>query len=233
MFTVERIKTFIGDADGAVTVDWVVLSAGVIGLGVAATTALESGLSTATGNVVAALADDGSVTPVTAGLTDPLTYTTGGTPIRGFLRAQEVSFQTEFDLSAEDEGIIFEFGGVGIGTILYQYDGALYLQSGAGSATGESLWRGEASWVVEDGPAVIEGVMDASQGLTLYVNGEAVDSSQFSNSMLAGGDYGNVGEGWNSLPVNRGGFGVADGHPAVDSVQFFSGQTPEGYATAS
>ncbi len=233
MFTVERIKTFIGDSDGAVTVDWVVLSAGVIGLGVAATTAIESGLTTATGNVAAALADDGSFTPVTAGLVNPIDYSAGSSRLYAFRWASELSFQTEMEFSSEDEGILFEFGGAGIGSILYQHDGVLYLQAGAASGTGEGPGRGEAAWTVEDGPAVIEGVMDASQGLTLYVNGEAVDTSEFQASMLIGSDAGAVGEGYNSIPVNRGGFVRTDGHPSVDTIQFFQNQTPDDYSAAS
>ncbi len=48
-------KSFKNDEAGAVTVDWVVLTAAVVGLGVAAGGAISGGLTTATGNVTSAL----------------------------------------------------------------------------------------------------------------------------------------------------------------------------------
>ena len=56
------IKTFRKDEDGAVTVDWVVLTAAVVGLAIAAYTAIEtnaSDLITAAGDAVAAEDDFG------------------------------------------------------------------------------------------------------------------------------------------------------------------------------
>lgn len=44
------IKNFRKDEDGAVTVDWVVLTAAVVGLAVAAYTSIESGASNLTAN---------------------------------------------------------------------------------------------------------------------------------------------------------------------------------------
>ena len=44
------IKNFRKDEDGAVTVDWVVLTAAVVGLAVAAYTAIETGASDLTDN---------------------------------------------------------------------------------------------------------------------------------------------------------------------------------------
>ncbi|MBR9653032.1 Flp family type IVb pilin [Thalassovita aquimarina] len=41
------IKTFRKDEDGAVTVDWVVLTAAVVGLGIAAVTTVSGGINTA------------------------------------------------------------------------------------------------------------------------------------------------------------------------------------------
>ena len=45
------IKKFRADEVGAVTVDWVVLTAAVVGLGAAAYGSIKSGSSTLTGNV--------------------------------------------------------------------------------------------------------------------------------------------------------------------------------------
>ena len=44
------IKNFRRDEDGAVTVDWVVLTAAVVGLAVAAYTSIETGASDLTNN---------------------------------------------------------------------------------------------------------------------------------------------------------------------------------------
>jgi Flp pilus assembly pilin Flp len=44
------IKNFRNDEDGAVTVDWVVLTAAVVGLAVAAYSSIESGASDLTNN---------------------------------------------------------------------------------------------------------------------------------------------------------------------------------------
>jgi Flp pilus assembly pilin Flp len=56
------LKTFRKDEDGAVTVDWVVLTAAVVGLAIAAYTAIETNandLITAAGDAVAAEDDFG------------------------------------------------------------------------------------------------------------------------------------------------------------------------------
>lgn len=45
------IKNFRKDEDGAVTVDWVVLTAAVVGLGVAAYGSIESGTTALTDNI--------------------------------------------------------------------------------------------------------------------------------------------------------------------------------------
>ena len=41
------IKNFRKDEDGAVTVDWVVLTAAIVGLGIAAVSTVSTGISTA------------------------------------------------------------------------------------------------------------------------------------------------------------------------------------------
>ena len=48
---IKFIKNFRKDEAGAVTVDWVVLTAAVVGLSAAAYTAIEGGAKTLTGNV--------------------------------------------------------------------------------------------------------------------------------------------------------------------------------------
>ncbi|WP_126976873.1 Flp family type IVb pilin [Frigidibacter oleivorans] len=45
------VKTFRNDEDGAVTVDWVVLTAAVVGLGIVAMTAIGPAIRTMSGNI--------------------------------------------------------------------------------------------------------------------------------------------------------------------------------------
>jgi len=45
------IKNFRADEDGAVTVDWVVLTAAVVGLGVAGVATVRTSISTLAGNI--------------------------------------------------------------------------------------------------------------------------------------------------------------------------------------
>ena len=50
-------NTFLNDESGAVTVDWVVLTAAIVGLGIAVLTSVGSGTATLADNVSGALAD--------------------------------------------------------------------------------------------------------------------------------------------------------------------------------
>ena len=52
------IKTFRADEDGAVTVDWVVLTAAVVGMAIAAYSTIESNASTLIGAAGTAVADE-------------------------------------------------------------------------------------------------------------------------------------------------------------------------------
>ncbi|WP_089235328.1 pilus assembly protein [Tropicimonas sediminicola] len=51
MMPLERAKTFGGDEDGAVTVDWVVLTAAVVGLGLAAQAVITAGVADLSGDI--------------------------------------------------------------------------------------------------------------------------------------------------------------------------------------
>lgn len=57
------VKTFKNDESGAVTVDWVVLTAAIVGLGIAVLTAVAGGI----GNVTAAITSDLNETPTSVG----------------------------------------------------------------------------------------------------------------------------------------------------------------------
>jgi len=54
------IKNFLNDEDGAVTVDWVVLTAAIVGLGIAGITAVSSGVTNLGNNINADLSADGA-----------------------------------------------------------------------------------------------------------------------------------------------------------------------------
>lgn len=49
------IKTFRADEDGAVTVDWVVLTAAIVGLGIAVLASVRTGATTMADNIEAEL----------------------------------------------------------------------------------------------------------------------------------------------------------------------------------
>ncbi|TYB82968.1 Flp family type IVb pilin [Maritimibacter fusiformis] len=51
------MKTFRNDEDGAVTVDWVVLTAAIVGLGIAILTTVQTGTQTLADNISSELAD--------------------------------------------------------------------------------------------------------------------------------------------------------------------------------
>jgi Flp pilus assembly pilin Flp len=51
------IKNFRNDEDGAVTVDWVVLTAAIVGLGIAILTTVQTGTQTLADNISSELAD--------------------------------------------------------------------------------------------------------------------------------------------------------------------------------
>ena len=52
------IKNFRNDEDGAVTVDWVVLTAAIVGLGVAAVATVEGGVDGLASNISAGVSDE-------------------------------------------------------------------------------------------------------------------------------------------------------------------------------
>ncbi|ARE41390.1 Flp pilus assembly protein, pilin Flp [Rhodovulum sp. P5] len=51
----ERIKNFRDDESGAVTVDWVVLTAAIVGLGVAVLSTVQGGVTSMAGKIQASL----------------------------------------------------------------------------------------------------------------------------------------------------------------------------------
>ncbi|MEP2922177.1 hypothetical protein [Sulfitobacter sp.] len=61
------VKNFRNDEDGAVTVDWVVLTAAVVGLAIAAYGSIQTGATNMTSNTTSFL--DGQSTNIGSGLT--------------------------------------------------------------------------------------------------------------------------------------------------------------------
>ena len=53
----ELFKNFVRDEDGAVTVDWVVLTAAIVGLGIAVLTSVSGGTVSLADNISGNLAD--------------------------------------------------------------------------------------------------------------------------------------------------------------------------------
>ena len=56
------IKNFAADESGAVTVDWVVLTAAIVGLGIAVMASVSDGLEDLSGDIEAQLATQGIAT---------------------------------------------------------------------------------------------------------------------------------------------------------------------------
>ncbi len=225
------IRSFLSSEDGAVAVDWVVLTGGLVGLGLATASVVSSGVENLSTDVANSLANLQISTTfgfvaATAAMTQTALWDSPGQTSTEFANVDQLSFSTEVAFGVGDEGIIFEAGGTGRGFIMYQHDGILYLQAGTGSNYGESASRGEAAWQVTEGTHTIEGSMNADGGLALYVNGDLVDQSSFQAASLAGGNAGTIAGGTTSVAVNRGGFNRTDpGHPGVTQVEFYEGQT--------
>ena len=223
-----RLRDFLLGESGAVATDWVVMTAGITGMGLAVAATTSGGLENLSGDISTALREQAEsvVTLATAALTATTVWNDPTNSTRDFTNIDELSFMTEVNFTTDAEGIIFEFGATGRGAVLYQHDGVLYLQAGRGNGTGPAADRGEASWQVTEGVATIEGSMNANGGLALMVNGEVVSQSSFNAPSLAGGDPGSVAGSNSGVAVNRGGFNRNDpGHPGVTEVTFFEGQT--------
>ena len=70
------IQNFLKDEDGAVTVDWVVLTAAVVGLGIAGVTAVNNGIGTLANSIGTEVGGINVSAPDQVGFTS--TTTTGG-----------------------------------------------------------------------------------------------------------------------------------------------------------
>ena len=233
------MNPFIEGEEGAVTADWVVVTASLVGLALAVSAVVSNGLASQSGDLERTLrgtdrirtsfgAAAASVVRATEGFFEDARVAVGER-FADLDNASAFSFAMDVSLRAGDEGILFEAGGSGRGTILYQHGGTLYLQAGDGGGYGAASDRGEAIWTVADGDYTIEGSLDADVGLALYVDGTRVSQSSFSNSRLTGGNDGAVGVGHSSVAANRGGFTQgSSGHPGAGELVVYMDQTTGG-----
>jgi Flp pilus assembly pilin Flp len=111
---------FLSDESGATTVDWTVLSAGVVGMGLAVMMLVSRGVGDASDAIASTMADlvDTAFTAVTAGLTPTDVWSDPNASFNDLRNTQRFSFAAVIDFSTEDEGIIFETGGGVLGTVL-------------------------------------------------------------------------------------------------------------------
>jgi Flp pilus assembly pilin Flp len=218
----------VTDETGAVAIDWAVMTALIVGVAIAVTSVVFAGVERQSRSLSDALIAQISagITAATSALTVTGVWNDPAASSRELANVERFSLSTVVDFTPDAEGIIFETGGSAWGTVLYQHDGVLYLQAGRGNGVGEASDRGEATWEVVEGTATIEGSLDANGGLALIVNGKVVDQSSFNAPRLAGGNAGSVGGANTTVASNRGGFTRRDeGHPGVEEIALFEGQT--------
>lgn len=222
-------RIFLKNETGAVTVDWVVMTAAVVGLGIATMGVVQTGLGSngASGTLVAGILKNtrGHVTDF-LGIPDAIHGV--GERFASF-GTNKFAFKTEIPIDLNAEGVIFEVGGAGKGTVFYQHDGKLYLQAGGGvtSESDPNVLAWDLSNYTGTGPAVIEGQL-SGDGIKLYINGESVGRIESPGQLMGTGSGGTVGSSTNasdSVQVNLGNFGATDGHPAVGDVKFYLDRT--------
>ena len=158
------------------------------------------------------VAEQAAFSPVTAPMTLTEAWTTRGAGYLGLQNTTSASVRVDTTISNTDSGILMESGATGIGIVLYVYSGVLYFQCGRGNAYGTASYRAEVSYTLPVGESdyIIEWSADTSNAV-LYVNGVAVGSQTFSESLIAGSDAGTLGEVESVVSVNRGGW-TTDGN---------------------
>ena len=130
----KRLKRFLSNETGAVTVDWVVITAAIVGIAIAIMVVISSSLSSTSediGATVIAAGSDTSVQPVTvpqtffelidealfSGSVDPfgdaLTAIDDAAPA-GFVSAGAFDLDTNFPIYVSDDGDTLSIGGVEI-----------------------------------------------------------------------------------------------------------------------
>lgn len=130
-----------------------------------------------------------------------------GSPLNG---SNSMTVRSIITMSNNDNGIIYETGGTGRGSVFYVFGGKLYGSGGDGYITGPSF---EVSWTIPDSysntvptqvlfTAIISGT--SSKG-ALYVNNELVATATGTGfASLSGGNEGGTGDVYNgSVAENR------------------------------
>jgi len=166
------------------------------------------------------------VTPVTAGKTIDATWDTYHYDYSDASSLSAMWMRAYSTLSQTDSGIIVSSGGDVWGMVLYASDGSLYFQCGNGDNFGNTVDRGEVSWVISSANPVIEVYADRTK-CELYIDGALVDSQTYSAYQVAGDGQGQLG-GYlddvdSSVPYTRLGKSHVE-HPytgSIEKVEFF------------
>lgn len=164
-----------------------------------------SGSATANSNAIA-ISDF-----VTVGMTLDASWTDPSTDYNDLVNLNSGSARVDVTgLQTNADGILMESGGSGTGLLLYAFSGTIYFQCGVGTVAGPGASTGEVSWPIVAGDYVIEWSADRT-ACALYINGELIDTDTYTNTGLAGGDLGTVGQvGGGAAAANRGGWDGTD-----------------------
>lgn len=225
---------FLKNEDGAVTVDWVVLSAAVVGLGIAAATTVQNGMSGASGTLTSNVSYNVCIESMPVSITDCFTGTATTNAVGGDLAitnmGQQIAFGVDIDLSAGD-GIIFERG-ANRGFLVYQDGNELVMQVTTANDTNEYKTVKYQIPAGMTGPQRVEGTFATTENgqgsFELFVNGRSVGKETFvGNDKLADGGSSSIGDNLgktNTILNNDAGFTTDDGngHPGFTQVDFFN-----------
>lgn len=143
------------------------------------------------------------------GVTSDIRSGDGGTasPLKN---SNSMTVRSIITMSNNDNGIIYETGGTGDGSVFYVFGGKLYGSGGDGSSSGPSF---EVSWTIPDSysntiptqvlfTAIISST--SSKG-ALYVNNELVATTTDAGygGSLSGGNTGGTGQGYGTVAKNN------------------------------
>jgi hypothetical protein len=136
-------------------------------------------------------------TAVTENFTVDAVWDTPNVEYGGLDSVQECSFQLTFQMNTGDEGIIWETGGGGDGSILYVYNGDLYWDSADGTILGDNPSSGNVEIIypsITGGTCRAEVSFSVNGGKTaLYINGTLVDVKSAGFSRIGGSNKGGIG----------------------------------------
>jgi len=151
-----------------------------------------------------------AIVPATSGMTVNATWSDIGSPEDFMVNKTDLSWAITVGDMVGSNGVIFESGGISIGTVCYVHNDVLYWQAGLGSLGGSA----EMSAPVQAGQHLLEGCYSAgNQKMALYIDGEMVDFAQgFSSATnISGSNNGSVGKVYAAVSNNRGNSADYDG----------------------